>query len=69
MLPVNQMLAGLRDLVDNPTPRVPVILCLDVSSSMQGRSIAELNGGIQQFLDPCNAKKSATKIAAFFFAL
>ena len=28
----NTMLAGLRDLVDNPTPRVPVALCLDVSS-------------------------------------
>ena len=30
------MLAGLKDLVDNPTPRVPVALCLDVSGSMTG---------------------------------
>ena len=47
----NTMLAGLRDLVDNPTPRVPVALCLDVSSSMMGQPIQELNAGLQQFLD------------------
>ena len=35
----NTMLAGLRELVDNPTPRVPVGLCLDVSSSMYGQPI------------------------------
>ena len=32
----NLMLAGLRDLVNNPTPRIPVALCLDVSGSMDG---------------------------------
>ena len=46
----NTMLAGLRDLVDNPTPRVPVVLCLDVSGSMQGRPIEELNDGVAGFL-------------------
>lgn len=45
------MLAGLKDLVDNPTPRVPVALCLDVSGSMRGRPIQELNAGVAQFLD------------------
>ena len=47
----NTMLAGLRELVDNPTPRVPVALCLDVSSSMCGQPIRELNAGLKQFLD------------------
>jgi uncharacterized protein YegL len=44
------MLAGLRDLVDNPTPRIPVALCLDTSSSMSGTPIQELNAGVQQYL-------------------
>lgn len=47
----NTMLAGLRDLVDNPTPRVPVVLCLDVSGSMAGRPIQELNASMSQFLE------------------
>lgn len=46
----NKMLAGLRDLVDNPTPRVPVALCLDISGSMAGQAITELNAGLAQFL-------------------
>lgn len=33
-------------LVDNPTARVPVALCLDTSGSMDGDPIAELNEGI-----------------------
>lgn len=45
------MLAGLRDLVNNPTPRVPVLLCLDTSGSMSGEPIAELNAAVRQFLD------------------
>ena len=44
------MLAGLKDLVDNPTPRVPVVLCLDVSGSMAGSPIRELNAGVEQYL-------------------
>lgn len=44
------MLAGLNDLVENPTPRIPVVLCLDVSSSMDGAPIAELNAGVEQYL-------------------
>lgn len=41
----------LVDLVDNPTPRVPVCLCLDVSGSMDGAPIDELNSGIELFFD------------------
>lgn len=42
---------SLIDLVDNPTPRVPVCLCLDVSGSMDGAPIHELNKGIELFFD------------------
>ncbi len=37
------------ELVDNPTARVPVCLCLDTSGSMAGLPIAELNEGVQTF--------------------
>lgn len=43
------MIVGFDDLINNPTTRVPVILCLDVSGSMLGPSINELNEGVQQF--------------------
>jgi len=38
-----------RDLIDNPTTRVPVVLCLDTSASMRGEKITELNSGVKQF--------------------
>lgn len=40
-----------EDLVNNPTARVPVCLCLDVSGSMYGDPIDELNEGIRLFYD------------------
>ena len=40
-----------EDLVQNPTARVPVCLCLDVSGSMSGAPINELNKGVAQFYD------------------
>ena len=40
-----------KDLVENPTARVPVCLCLDVSGSMSGDPINELNRGVKQFYD------------------
>lgn len=40
---------ALDDLVDNPTPRVAVSLCLDCSGSMRGEPIDELNRGVQEF--------------------
>lgn len=36
-------LIRIEDLVNNPTPRIPICLCLDVSSSMDGAPISELN--------------------------
>lgn len=44
-------LLELDDLVDNPTPRVPVSLCLDCSGSMSGAPIEELNQGVATFYD------------------
>ena len=38
-----------EDLLDNPTNRVPIALCLDVSGSMAGDPINELNGGVMLF--------------------
>ncbi|MFD6092658.1 VWA domain-containing protein [Oerskovia sp. NPDC060338] len=42
---------GADDLIDNPTPRVPVSLCLDTSSSMNGSPIQELVRGVNLFYD------------------
>lgn len=36
------------DLVENPTPRVPICLCLDISGSMTGAPIQELNEGVSR---------------------
>lgn len=37
-----------QDLINNPTARVPVCLCLDTSGSMSGEPIKELNLGVNQ---------------------
>ena len=47
-------MAALDELAKNPAPRVPVLLCLDTSGSMNdygGRPIRELNEGIGQYLE------------------
>ena len=44
-------LLRIEDLVNNPTARIPVCLCLDVSGSMSGERIDELNRGIELFYD------------------
>jgi uncharacterized protein YegL len=50
---------GADDLVDNPTPRVPVSLCLDTSSSMQGSPIQELVRGVNLFYDAIDKDEDA----------
>ena len=40
-----------QELVDNPTPRVPICLVLDTSGSMEGAPIDELNVGVKTFFD------------------
>jgi len=49
-----------KDLIDNPTTRVPVVLCLDVSASMtiDGR-IEQLNKGVQEFFRSVSEDKIA----------
>lgn len=40
-----------NDLINNPSARCPVALVLDVSGSMSGEPIAQLNAGAQLFID------------------
>ena len=42
---------SLEVLIDNPTPRCPVVLVLDTSASMSGDPINALNQGAQLFID------------------
>ncbi|MGB9687511.1 vWA domain-containing protein [Thermogutta sp.] len=45
------LVVQIQDLLENPTHRVPIALCLDVSGSMAGEPIEELNRGVRLFLD------------------
>jgi uncharacterized protein YegL len=65
---------GLRvrkeDLLENPTNRVPVALCLDVSGSMAGEPMRELNDGVEQFFaalrqDPVARHSAEVALVAF----
>ena len=40
-----------NDLINNPSPRCPVVLVLDTSGSMAGEPIEQLNAGAQLFID------------------
>ena len=58
------------EFAENPEPRCPCLLLLDVSSSMRGDPIAELNRGLQAFkdellLDPMAAKRVEVAIVTF----
>lgn len=41
----------IEDLVNNPIARIPICLCLDVSQSMEGEPINELNAGVELFYE------------------
>lgn len=56
---MEETLLELDDLLDNPTPRVPVSLCLDCSGSMGGAPIAELNEGVKTFYNALNSDEIA----------
>ena len=49
------------EFFDNPEPRCPCLLLLDVSASMNGRPINELNSGIQTFEQELKADGLASK--------
>lgn len=44
-----------EELIENPTPRVPICLVLDVSGSMDGAPIKELAHGVEMFFDAIKA--------------
>ena len=46
-----QITFATSDFASNPEPRCPCILLLDVSGSMSGRPINELNAGLVTFRD------------------
>ena len=54
-----QFILRQEDLVDNPTARVPICLVLDVSGSMSGTPINELNSGVRLFFDAIKADEVA----------
>lgn len=47
----DQITFEVNDFASNPEPRVPCLLLLDVSMSMRGRPLNELNAGLAQFKD------------------
>jgi len=53
------MVLRQQDLVSNPTTRLPVCLCLDVSSSMNGSSIQELSKGVEYFFEAIKSDEIA----------
>jgi uncharacterized protein YegL len=60
-----------QDLISNPTTRVPVCLCLDVSGSMQGSPIQELTKGVHLFFEEVfkdEASRYAAEISIVTFA-
>jgi uncharacterized protein YegL len=52
---------GTDDFAENPEPRCPSVLILDVSGSMGGAPIAELNAGLQVYRDELAADSLAAK--------
>ena len=56
---MNNDLLRMEALVNNPTARVPVCLCLDVSGSMDGEPIRELNDGVRMFYDAIREDETA----------
>ena len=53
------MVLRQQDLVSNPTTRLPVCLCLDVSYSMSGNPIKELQKGVEYFFEAIKSDEIA----------
>ncbi len=58
---VEQVPFGTNSFAENPEPRVPCVLLLDVSGSMGGTPISELNGGLTVYKDELAADALASK--------
>ena len=52
---------GTTEFADNPEPRCPCLLLLDVSGSMRGQPISELNAGLTTFKDELATDALAVK--------
>lgn len=59
--PFDQQPFDGAEFIDNPEPRCPCLLLLDVSRSMRGQPIDELNQGLIQFRDELFADSLAAK--------
>ena len=67
---VDDLRLRMDELVNNPTARVPVCLCLDTSFSMVGEPITELNHGVYSFIselcaDEVNQYSSEVAVVSF----
>jgi len=60
-IPITMDSFGTNDFAENPEPRVPCILLLDVSQSMRGEPIRELNAGLVSYKDEVSADALALK--------
>jgi uncharacterized protein YegL len=58
---LEQIPFGSEEFADNPEPRCPCLLLLDVSGSMSGSPISELNSGLVTFKDELAADALAMK--------
>ncbi len=58
---MEQIAFGTDSFAENPEPRVPCVLILDVSQSMAGQAITELNDGLKAYKDELSADGLASK--------
>src|SRR3990167_8495582 len=58
---IEQIPFGTDSFAENPEPRVPCVLLLDVSSSMTGAPIAELNSGLGVYKEELMSDSLAAK--------
>jgi len=57
----DQISFGTAEFADNPEPRCPCLLLLDVSGSMSGQPITELNAGLNAFKEELSSDSLAMK--------
>src|SRR3954465_9324433 len=57
----DQVPFGAVTFAENPDPRCPCILLLDISGSMAGQPVSELNAGLVQYKDELVADSLAAK--------
>lgn len=55
----DEFIVRQQELVENPSARVPICLVLDVSGSMSGTPIRELQEGVEMFFDAVRADEVA----------